>query len=57
MIDGGAAMADGKFERTIYTGGYSTTTQTYYYNTYDDPAIQSVKMTDYDLSGNELIIV
>ena len=57
MIDGGAAMADGKFEKTIYTGGYSSTTQTYYYNTYENPAIQGVKMTDYDLSGNELIIV
>ena len=22
MIDGGAAMADGAFEKTIYTGGY-----------------------------------
>ena len=57
MIDGGAAMADGKFEKTIYTGGYSTATQTYYYNTYENPAIQSVKMADHDLSGNELIIV
>ena len=57
MIDGGAAMADGKFEKTIYTGGYSSATQTYYYNTYENPAIQSVKMTDRDLSGDELIIV
>lgn len=57
MIDGGAAMADGKFEKTIYTGGYSSATQTYYYNTYENPAIQSVKMADHDLSGNELIIV
>ena len=57
MIDGGAAMADGKFEKTIYTGGYSSATQTYYYNTYENPAIQSVKMTDRDLSGDGLIVV
>ena len=57
MIDGGAAMADGKFEKTIYTGGYSTATQTYYYNTYDDPAIQSVTLSEHDLDSTELIVV
>ncbi len=57
MIDGGAAMADGQFEKTVYTGGYSTATQTYYYNTYEDPAIQSVTMKDYDLDSGELITV
>lgn len=55
MIDGAAAMADGAFEKTIYTGGYSTKTKTYYYNTYEDPAIKSVKMQDYDLDKSELI--
>lgn len=55
MIDGGAAMADGRFEKTIYTGGYSTATQTYYYNTYEDFAIKSVAMKDYDLDSSELI--
>lgn len=54
MIDGGAAMADGAFEKTIYTGGYSTRTKTYYYNTYEDPAIQAVPMSDFDLDSNEL---
>ena len=57
MIDGGAAMADGAFEKTIYTGGYSTATQTYYYNTYEDPAIQSVALKDQKLNSTELIIV
>ena len=56
MIDGGAAMADGAFEKTIYTGGYSSATKTYYYSTYEDPAIRSVKLTDYDLHGSELIV-
>lgn len=44
MIDGAAAMADGSFERTIYTGGYSAATQTYYYSTYENPAIKGVTM-------------
>ncbi len=57
MIDGGAAMADGKFEKTVYTGGYSTATQTYYYSTYEDPAIRSVAMKDHKLDSAELIVV
>ena len=57
MIDGGAAMADGKFEKTVYTGGYSTATQTYYYNTYEDPAIQSVALKDYKLDSTEITVV
>lgn len=56
MIDGGASMADGQFEKTIYTGGYSTRTKTYYYNTYEDPAIQSVAMNDCNLDASELIV-
>ena len=55
MIDGAAAMADGAFEKTIYTGGYSSATKTYYYNTYEDPAIKSVAMSDHDLDSSELI--
>lgn len=55
MIDGGAAMADGAFEKTIYAGGYSSATQTYYYNTYEDFAIKSVAMKDYDLDSSKLI--
>ncbi|MBR3175820.1 choloylglycine hydrolase [Candidatus Saccharibacteria bacterium] len=55
MIDGAAAMADGAFEKTIYTGGYSSKTKTYYYSTYEDPAIVSVKMEDFDLNSADLI--
>lgn len=55
MIDGAASMSDGAFEKTIYTGGYSTATKTYYYNTYEDPAIKSVKMGDFDLDSASLI--
>ena len=57
MIDGGAQMGDGAYEKTIYTGGYSTRTKTYYYSTYEDPAIQSVAMGDHDLDSAELIMV
>ncbi len=55
MIDGAAAMADGNYEKTIYTGGYSTATKTYYYSTYEDPAIKSVSMNDCDLDSSDLI--
>lgn len=54
MIDGAAAMGDGAFEKTIYTGGYSAATKTYYYNTYEDPAIKKFAMSDYNLDSAEL---
>lgn len=57
MIDGGAAMADGNFEKTVYTGGYSSAAQTYYYSTYEDPAIKSIALKDYDLDSTEVIVV
>ena len=56
MIDGAASMADGQFEKTIYTGGYSAATKTYYYNTYEDPAIRSASLDDYGLNAAKLII-
>ena len=55
MIDGAAEMADGKSELTIYTGGYSSAAKTYYYSTYEDPAIKKVAMSDYDLDSAELV--
>ncbi len=54
MIDGAAAMADGNFEKTVYTGGYSAASKTYYWNTYEDPAIQKAALSDYDLNSTEL---
>lgn len=57
MIDGAAQMADGACEKTIYTGGYSTASKTYYYSTYEDPAIQKVAMGDYNLDSAELVQV
>ncbi len=57
MIDGAAVTYDGGFEKTIYTGGYSSATKTYYYNTYENPAIVKVALGDYDLDSSELIEV
>ena len=57
MVDGASKMLDGAYEITVYTGGLSTRTNTYYYNTYDDPAIRSVALSDYDTDGTELIEV
>ena len=56
MIDGAARMADGDFELTIFTGGVSCRTNTYYFSTYDDPAIRSVALGDYDTDGADLIV-
>lgn len=55
MIDGAAAMATGDFEKTVYTGGYSAASKTYYWNTYENPSIQKACLADYDISGNALI--
>ena len=46
MIDGASKMLDGAYEITVYTGGLSTRTNTYYYNTYDNPAIRSVALSE-----------
>ena len=48
MVEGAAAMADGQFEKTIYTGCFEASTGTYYYNTYDDPTIYCVSLADAD---------
>ena len=57
MVDGMAKMGNGQFERTLFTSGYSSKTNTYYMNTYDDPAIRSYAMADYDMDSSELISV
>lgn len=57
MIDGAAAMDAEKFEKTIYTGGYSSASKTYYYNTYENPAVMHVSMDDYNLDSSELVEV
>lgn len=55
MIEGAACMDDGSFEKTIYTGGFSAEQNTYYYSTYENPAIYYARMSDYDTSGQDVI--
>lgn len=55
MIEGAALMDNGDFEITIYTGGFSSRTNTYYYSTYDNPSVRSVSMDDYNLNGQSII--
>ena len=55
MIDGAAAMSSGDFEKTVYTGGFSASTKTYYWNTYDDPAIKHSALSDFNINSSELI--
>lgn len=57
MVDGCAAMGSGEFEKTIYTGLFSSRTATYYWNTYEDPAIHSVAMADHATDGKELALI
>lgn len=47
FVEGAARMHDGQYEKTIYTGGFSSRTNTYYYNTYEDFSIRSVCLNDY----------
>lgn len=56
MVDGCAAMGSGEFEKTVYTGLFSARTQTYYWNTYEDPAVRSVAMADLAASGSGLVL-
>lgn len=54
MIKGGARMSDGDFEFTVYTGGYSQATKTYYHAEYDEPSIKAVRMDATDLDGTDI---
>ncbi|MCC2334990.1 choloylglycine hydrolase [Cellulomonas wangsupingiae] len=57
MVDGCAAMSSGEFEKTIYTGLFSGATGTYYWNTYEDPSVRSVRLADHSPDGAELVVV
>lgn len=51
---GGGLMEDGKYEYTIYTGGFSSATNTYYMSLYEDPAIKPYPMSAVDLDSSTL---
>ena len=55
MIDGASRMSDGKYEKTIYTGGFSSATNTYYFNTYEDFGIRRVRLNDHATGGQQVI--
>ncbi len=57
MVEGAARMSNGDFEITVFSGGFSSRTNTYYYSTYDDPAIRSVSLDNYDWRGPSLISI
>jgi choloylglycine hydrolase len=57
MVDGCAAMGSGEFEKTIYTGLFSSRTMTYYWNTYEDQTIHSVALADHAPEDKQLAVV
>ena len=57
MIDGAGEMAGGRSEITIYVGGYSAASKTYYYSLYEDLALTAVSLEDYNLDSKELLQV
>lgn len=55
--DGCAKMADGSYEKTLYTSCFSAASMTYYHATYDNPAITAHPLSTVDLSGTEPVVV
>ena len=54
ITEGTAKSAEGHFEKTIFTSGFSSSTNTYYANTYDDFEIRAFPFESFDLDGREL---
>lgn len=54
QILGGALMEDGKSEYSVYTGGFSAATNTYYMSLYEDPTIKAYPMDATSLDGADL---
>lgn len=44
MVKGYCKQESGNFEYTLYTGGFSSATQTYYFSEYDNPALRAVSI-------------
>ena len=55
--DGCAKMADGSYERTLYTSCFSSSTMTYYHATYEDPRICAYPLSAADLTATEPIFI
>lgn len=54
--DGMAAMDDGSYELTLYSDCFSAATSTYYFNTYNSPAIQSACLADFTNAPTNALI-
>ena len=50
--DGCARMADGSYEKTLYTSCYAAASRTYYHATYDDPQVRAYPLASCDLTGD-----
>lgn len=55
--DGCAKMADGSYEKTLYTSCFSPSTMTYYHATYDDPQIRAYPLAAADLAADGPVLV
>ena len=53
---GCVGMANGTWDATLYQGMYSAATRTYYYSTYDDPAIRAVALDEVDFAGSADVV-
>ncbi len=54
MVDGMAKTPDGRFEKTLFTSGFSSATLTYYANAYDDFEIRAFPFSAFRLDGADL---
>ncbi len=57
MIEGASIMKTGNFEKTVYTSGYSSETQSVFHSTYENPSINSWSLKDYDANGTSLLLL
>ncbi|PZE63959.1 MULTISPECIES: choloylglycine hydrolase [unclassified Curtobacterium] len=57
MVDGSAEMQSGDYEKTIYTGLFSSRSTSYSWNSYDDMTIRTARLADHAPSGTELVVV
>lgn len=52
--EGCAQMPDGRFEHTLYTSCFSSSTKTYHYAAYGDLRVRSCGLSDFDLTGDKV---
>ncbi|RSX56010.1 choloylglycine hydrolase [Bifidobacterium dolichotidis] len=54
FILGGAEVSTGHYEYTIYSSCYSTRTKTYYYTTYENSAVRSHSVDEFDQNSDQI---